>query len=211
MEKIVFEKMQKIGSPSQKRNGASPRRGCRGKVQFRVIGVCLTILLLMTACQPGPEDLEDLTSPPFRLTATAEIGTQPLTTVVQEQQMVTPDLSWKVASSVQQRLVAIDQALAAGMTDVSELSDNLLHVRSNGAIELVFHAATSVSQVEESELEALGAEIVISTAGLTWPEQMQPPAGLGQIQAWLPYDRVYEAAQLGWVTAVTPPDYGYTD
>jgi hypothetical protein len=108
----------------------------------------------------------------------------------------------KVASSIQQLLEKITPS--AGMArmarpDLSNLSNDLLHVDAAGRIELLFHAAGMIGVGEEKDLEALGAEIVIKLESY------------GMIQAWVPYDKVEEAASLGWVVAVTPPDYGHVN
>jgi subtilase family protein len=91
--------------------------------------------------------------------------------------------------------------------DVAALSNDVLHVTSSGAIELVLHAAKPTGPSEEADLENLGATIV-SRLQLP-PDSNLPPAGM--IQAWVPYDKVEAAAALPWVVAVTPPSYGATD
>jgi hypothetical protein len=106
----------------------------------------------------------------------------------------------KIASSVQQ---LVDKITASAGTariarpPLSNLSNDLLHVDAAGRIELLFHSAGMIGAREEKDLEALGAEIVI---------KLESP---GMIQAWVPYDKVEEAASLDWVVAVTPPDYGH--
>ncbi|HRQ37670.1 MAG TPA: hypothetical protein PLD25_07125 [Chloroflexota bacterium] len=208
MEKGAIEKVQNKRGELCQRISASANRYGR-------VCICLFLFLLLTGCQAGPEKVADVTSPvaetPILPTATIETALSPSATAPRAQETMTPDFSWKIASSVQQRLTAISQAMASGTADVSGLSDNLLRIRPGGEMALVFHAAGTVGQAEEADLVALGAEIVTSTADLTWPEGMPPPPGLGQIQAWLLYDRVEDAARLPWVTAVTPPNYGVSD
>ena len=108
----------------------------------------------------------------------------------------------KIASSIQQLVEKI--TTSAGMAVVtppalSNFSNDLLHVDAAGRIELLFHAAGIIGPAEEQDLLALGARIVIKLESF------------GMIQAWVPYDKVKEAASLGWVVAVTPPDYGHTN
>jgi hypothetical protein len=108
----------------------------------------------------------------------------------------------KIADSVHRVLRDIDatsaQRTAARATvDLSALSNPLVRVNQAGKIELVFHAAGPVGDAEVRDLEALGADIVIT---------LTSPAGM--IQAWVPYQQVEAAAALPWVVAVTPPAYG---
>ena len=109
----------------------------------------------------------------------------------------------KLAGSVQRMLgdlmaaSAQRSALARVAVDLSALSNPLVHVNAAGKIELVFHAAGAIGSAEERDLQALGADIVIT---------LTSPAGM--IQAWVPYLQVEAAAALPWVVAVTPPSYG---
>lgn len=112
----------------------------------------------------------------------------------------------KIAASVQRALDRMDQessgapaVSARGARDLSVHSDALVRVRPSGELELVFHAYNAVGEEEIADLRSLGAEIVIV---------LEDP---GLIQAWVPPDRVDEAAALPWVAAVTPPDYGDTN
>jgi hypothetical protein len=105
----------------------------------------------------------------------------------------------KIASSVQQLVDKITTSAGTAriaQSALSNLSNDLLHVDAAGRIELLFHAAGIIGAGEEQDLKALGAEIVIKLESF------------GMIQAWVPYDKVEEAALLDWVVAVTPPDYG---
>ena len=115
--------------------------------------------------------------------------------------------SSKIANIVEQLVYNSYEARAAGLTDLSGLSNAVLNVTHAGEIELLFHAADATGAGEEADLEALGATIVgrleIS------PELKLRPAGM--IQAWVPYDKVQAAAALQWVVAVTPPSYGEVD
>lgn len=107
----------------------------------------------------------------------------------------------KIASSVQQLVDKITASAGARAARIapSALSNDLLHVDAGGRIELLFHAAGTIGGAEEKALESLGAEIVT---------KLESP---GMIQAWVPYDKVDEAASLPWVVAVTPPGYGHAD
>jgi hypothetical protein len=125
----------------------------------------------------------------------------------EERQMKSPS---KIADIVEQFVSRCYEARSAGdvsSQDVAALSNDVLHVTSSGAIELVLHAAKPTGPSEEADLENLGATIV-SRLQLP-PDSNLPPAGM--IQAWVPYDKVEAAAALPWVVAVTPPSYGATD
>ena len=94
-----------------------------------------------------------------------------------ELSLLQPKQPSKIPSVVQYRIKAIEAALEAAGPErllssqaVSELSDDLLRVTEKGAIDLEFHSANAVGSPEESELMALGATILISTADLNWPE-----------------------------------------
>jgi hypothetical protein len=107
----------------------------------------------------------------------------------------------KIPDVVQQVLGQLDAVAAQRLTarvavDLSVLSNPLVRVNPAGKVELVFHAAGAVGEPEVRELEALGADIVIT---------LKSPAGM--IQAWVPYQQVQAAAALPWVVAVTAPAY----
>jgi hypothetical protein len=107
-----------------------------------------------------------------------------------------------IAGSVQQLLDRIETARTATLAplrDLSGLSNELLHVRPSGEIELVFHARGPIGDAELRDLESFGAEIVA-----TLPE-------VGMIQVWIAPELVESAAMLPWVVAVTPPDYGHVN
>jgi hypothetical protein len=108
----------------------------------------------------------------------------------------------KLAGSVQRMLSDLTalsaqrSSLARTAVDLSALSNPLVRVNAAGKIELVFHAAGAIGTTEVQDLQALGADIVIT---------LTSPAGM--IQAWVPYQQVEAAAALPWVAAVTPPAY----
>jgi hypothetical protein len=72
-------------------------------------------------------------------------------------------------------------------------------VRADGRIEVEFHAVGPVGAAETDALRRLGAEIVTTLS----PDAVVPPAGV--IVAWIPPDKVQEAAAAEWVAAVKPP------
>jgi hypothetical protein len=127
----------------------------------------------------------------------------------------------KVAYIIQERLNRIDAALSTAGPQrrlsaqaTASLSDSLLRVSRSGEILLEFHGTGPVGAVEEADLTRRGARIEISTGRMAWPRGVQPPANLGLVEAWMPYNQVLAAAQqLPWVAAVTPveqspPDVG---
>ncbi|HEX7277256.1 MAG TPA: hypothetical protein VF244_07760 [Acidimicrobiales bacterium] len=92
---------------------------------------------------------------------------------------------------------AILQAAASGV------SSSLVHVRGDGAVEVVLHAAAPVTPAQLGELAGVGAEVVSTAETPTGPGQ--PAAGL--VQAWVPAGALPAVADLPWVVAVTPPAY----
>jgi hypothetical protein len=105
--------------------------------------------------------------------------------------------SAKVADAINQ--VAAKVLAAATGADLASLSNSLVHVRADGAIEVVLHASHPVSAEELDELRRVGAEIGPVLAS---------PAAL--VQAWVPARQVPAVAALPWVAAVTPPSYPST-
>ena len=83
------------------------------------------------------------------------------------------------------------------------MSTALVHVRSDGFIEVVIHALVPAGPDQRAGLDSLGVEVldasVVPGAGGTGPS--------GLVQAWVPADRVTAVAGLPWVAAVTPPAY----
>lgn len=130
-----------------------------------------------------------------------------------------PDQPSKIPYIVQLRIEMVESALQEEREGelppekAAALSDTLIKVSTAGELELMFHAARAVGDPEEEDLKKLGARIVISTADLRLPSGRRYPPNLGIIQAWVPHDRVEEAANLDWVVVVTPvedqpPDTG---
>ena len=71
---------------------------------------------------------------------------------------------------------------ARAAVDLTILSTGLVRVNAAGKVELVFHAAGTVGDAEVRDLEALGADVVIT---------LRSPAGM--IQAWVPYQEAQAA------------------
>jgi len=111
----------------------------------------------------------------------------------------------KVAHIVESTAEGIGRRLSAERSP-RPLSTDVLHVRSDGRIELLFHSFGPIAPVQEAALERLGATI---SARLSPESLARVPAGM--VQAWIAHDRIDEAAGLPWVTAVTPPSYGALD
>src|SRR5262245_19224985 len=69
----------------------------------------------------------------------------------------------KIADSVRQVLDKLDttkRAAADAAGDLSAQSNALVHVDSAGKVELMFHAAGTVTDADVTDLQALGADIV---------------------------------------------------
>ena len=109
----------------------------------------------------------------------------------------------KIAYDVQQEIKRCEAATVAGVADFSSASGAAVRVSAPGEIELVFHATSATGPEEIRDLAALGA-IIIDELKIP-PELGLPPIGI--IQAWVPFNKVEEAAALGWVATVTTPIY----
>lgn len=96
---------------------------------------------------------------------------------------------------------------AATPASLGSLSNALVHVDGNGAIEVTIHAASPITQSQESALSALGARI---TSRLAPPAAANIPTA-GMVQAWVPNDQLDAIAALPWVVQLTPPDYSPPD
>jgi hypothetical protein len=112
----------------------------------------------------------------------------------------------KIPSVVDQFAAQVAAARAHGRS-AAELSNLLVHSTKDGRIELVFHARGQVGSAQTRDLKSLGASIVTTVSE---PSIRGNPA-VGLIQAKVPYNRIGDAARLGWVVAVTPPGYGIPD
>ena len=112
----------------------------------------------------------------------------------------------KVASSVQQFAAKAGKARKAGRSPKA-LSNSVLKATSAGDVEVDVWARGEVGGRERAQLTRLGAKIVATATG---PAQ-RGRRSYGVFHAAVPSDRIDDAAALGWVAAVTPPDYGQAD
>lgn len=113
----------------------------------------------------------------------------------------------RISYPVQLEIQRCEAARATGVTRFSSSADAAVRVSEQGEIELVFHAISTAGAEEAKQLEALGAKII--TVLDTPTELILAPVGM--IHAWVPFDRVEEAAALPWVAAVMTPDTGETN
>ena len=90
-----------------------------------------------------------------------------------------------------------------GGGDPAGLSTALVHVRSDGAVEVVIHALVPAGPDQLADLGGLGVEVV--DASVVPGVGGEGPSGL--VQAWVPAERLEAVAGLPWVAAVTPPAY----
>ena len=133
----------------------------------------------------------------------ATSGATTVTTVGTTVGEPTVDYAVKVPDSIRQVGSAVDAARARGETDLSGLSNGLVHVNSAGAVEVVLHAAAPVGEAQLADLTRLGVEVIDNSQT---PAVGGQPAG-GLVQAWVPADRLPAVAGLPWILAVTPPSY----
>ena len=111
--------------------------------------------------------------------------------------------SVKVADSVAQVAARVEAARGRASANLAGLSNDIVHVRSDGAIEVLLHASAPVGDAELAALRRLGAEVVTQASTPSVPGSV---AG-AVVQAWVPSDRMADVAALAWVAAVTPPGY----
>ena len=109
----------------------------------------------------------------------------------------------KSADVIVRMAARVAEARARGTADLAGLSDQLVHVRADGAIEVVVHASAPVGPEQLGELRAEGAEVVDASAT---PAADDGAAG-ALVQAWVPAGRLGAVERLAWVAAVTPPAY----
>ena len=110
-----------------------------------------------------------------------------------------PPESYKIAYVLQKTARAARSAQAEGRRDLSAMSNKLVPISAQ-RLKVVVHAAKPPSAAEEAELLALGSEI---DTRLEVPAELGLPP-VGQVQIWLPIDRLADLAALDWVVAVTP-------
>ena len=107
--------------------------------------------------------------------------------------------SGKVSASLR---AVMEEMVARGMTrqnarelGASALSNPLVRVNEEGSIQTYIHVHTFGAE-EKVLIETYGVTIEITNEEL------------GIIQAWVPFDRIDEVAELPFVKRVTPPNYG---
>ena len=113
----------------------------------------------------------------------------------------------KISYPVQLEIERCEAASSSGVVRFSSAADAAVRVSEQGEIELVFHAFSTAGSEEAKQLEALGAKIVTV---LDTPTELTL-APVGMIHAWVPFNRVEEAAALPWVAAVMTPERGETN
>ncbi len=99
----------------------------------------------------------------------------------------------KIADSLVQMAARV---LAAGGAGRASLSNSLVHVRADGAIEVVLHSLVPIGAGQRADLARLGVDVGL-VSGLPAP----------MVEAWAPPGQLEALAALGWVAAITPPAY----
>ncbi|MHC4310682.1 MAG: S8 family peptidase [Planctomycetota bacterium] len=118
---------------------------------------------------------------------------------VKEKQRITPGYN-KVSSTINK---VVNQMNVRGITrqnvkelDASTLSNPLVKVNAKGSIQTYIYVYTFGGE-ERALLESY--EVAIEVVN----EKHKI------IQAWIPFDKIYQVAQLNFVKKITPPNYGY--
>ncbi len=135
--------------------------------------------------------------------ATASCGSGEEEPAPAASQSTSPPAASRTAAPVLQAAEQAEAARSRG-ADPAALSTALVHVRRDGAVEVLLHTVTTVTPAQLEELRRLGAEVVGST--LTPAVAGQAPGSM--VQAWVPADRIATLDAMPWVAAVTPPSYG---
>lgn len=144
------------------------------------IGAVLALVVAATACGSGGDEPAPAAS-----------------------QTSSPPAASRTAAPIVQAAEQAEAARARG-ADPAALSTALVHVRRDGAVEVLLHTATTVTPAQLEELRRLGAEVVGSTA--TPAVAGQAPGSM--VQAWVPAAQIAAVDALPWVAAVTAPSYG---
>ena len=97
-----------------------------------------------------------------------------------------------VLSEIKARGITRENARRRG---ISALSNPLVKVNEDGAIHIYIHVST-LGADEKAKLER--HEVAIEIAN----------EELGIVQAWIPFDRIDDVAELPFVIRITPPSYG---
>lgn len=118
-------------------------------------------------------------------------------------QGTSPPAASRTAAAVVRAAEQAEAARARG-ADPSAQSTGVVHVRKDGAVEVLLHTTVAVTAGQLDELRRLGAEVVTSTP--TPAVAGQTPGSM--VQAWVPAGRVAALDALPWVAAVTAPSYG---
>jgi hypothetical protein len=87
------------------------------------------------------------------------------------------------------------------------LTNDVVHVRRDGSIELELWSPAPVPDSSLVALRELGARIVTNFAPP--PRLRLGPVGI--VQTWVPYDKIERAAALPWVSVATPATYGISN
>jgi Subtilase family len=113
----------------------------------------------------------------------------------------------KVPWLLRERAAAVRSAVARGGTlsaaAAHNLSDGMLGIRPNGALDVVVHATGQVGRAEAAQLAALGATVRSSSADFASVRGVTLPS-TGMISASIPADRLDAVAALPWVAALRP-------
>lgn len=110
----------------------------------------------------------------------------------------------RVSYPVQLVIKRCEVARAAGAEQFKSRENAAIRVSEKGEIDLVFHAVETAGPDEAKQLEALGARVV---SILDMPPELEV-GPIGIIRAWVPYDKVEQAAELPWVAAVMETEIG---
>jgi len=166
--------------------------------------ILFLILLALLGCgrdshDRGEADKKSSAEVARRISSDVPIAAEPASDKKTSKDLASSPGSEKVSSSVRAMIAEME---TRGITTqnakelgASALSNPLVRVNEEGSIQTYIHVHTFGAD-EKAQLATY--EVIIEIVN----------EKLGIIQAWIPFNRIYEVAQLPFVKRITPPSYG---
>ena len=181
-----------------------PQRSKMFPYPVGLVYILFLILLLLLGCGRDSDnrveaDKKNSAEVDRRISSDVSITEEPTSDKNMRKDLASSPGSEKVSSSVRAMIAEMEtrgitrqNARAFG---ASTLSTPLVRVNDDGGIQAYIHVHTFGA--DEKALLAT-YEVIIEIVN----------EKLGIIQAWIPFNRIYEVAQLPFVKRITPPSYG---
>ncbi|MGR9105566.1 MAG: S8 family serine peptidase, partial [Gammaproteobacteria bacterium] len=104
--------------------------------------------------------------------------------------------------------ILLQESSALRSGNLAHLSNAVLKVTGEGKVEVTIHSRDPVGPEQQRDL--VGLEATILEVAVTPPPELHLPR-FGLVDVLIPLSRIEEAAELPWVTAITPPGYADSD